>query len=56
MATEAKQILERLDEIKLELDYIKDHMTDVDLVMTEEDVLSLKEAEEDLKLKKTKRI
>ena len=30
MTNQSKQILEKLDEIKSELDYIKKHMVDVD--------------------------
>ena len=51
-----KQILEKLDEIKSELDYIKRHMKDMDIVLTDEDIESLKEAEKDLKAEKTKRL
>ena len=51
-----KQILEKLDEIKSELDYIKKHMVDVDTVLTDDDFESLNEAEKDLKAGKTKRL
>jgi len=51
-----KQIMAKLDEIKTELDYIKDHVVDLDLVLTEDDINSLEEAEKDLKAGKTKRI
>jgi len=51
-----KQIMAKLDEIKTELDYIKDHIVDLDLVLTEDDINSLEEAENDLKAGKTKRI
>ena len=56
MASETKQILEKLEAIKLELDYIKKHMTDIDTVLTDDDIESLKEAERDLKAGKTKRL
>ena len=56
MTNEDKQILEKLDAIKLELDYIKKHIVDVDAVLTEEDMDSLKEAEKDLKAGRTKRL
>ena len=58
MATEAehKQILDRLDEIKSELDYIKDHIIDIDAVLTDDDLASLDEAEEALKEGKTERL
>ncbi len=50
-----KQILEQLKEIKAELDYIKKRI-DYDTTLTEDDVLSLKEAEEDFRKKRTKRL
>ncbi|HLD15497.1 MAG TPA: hypothetical protein VJB94_02870 [Candidatus Nanoarchaeia archaeon] len=56
MANENKLILEKLDEIKLELDYIKERIADTDMVLTEDDVQSLKEAEKDLVNRKTKRL
>ena len=56
MITEAKQILEELRAIRNDLDYLKDHIIDVDLVMTDEDVNSLREAEKNLKEGKTKRL
>ena len=56
MTNEDKQILEKLDAIKLELDYIKKHIVDVDAVLTEEDMDSLKEAEKNLKAGRTKRL
>ena len=56
MASETKQILEKLEAIKLELDYIKKHMTDMDIILTDDDIESLKEAEKDLKAGKTKRL
>lgn len=56
MTTETSLILERLDEIKSELDYIKDHMAHVDTVLTEDDGLALKEVKQEYKLRKTKRL
>ena len=56
MGTETKQILDRLEAIKSDLDYIKKHMADVDSVLTDDDVESLKEAEKDFKAGKTKRL
>ncbi|MBI2040663.1 MAG: hypothetical protein HYT16_01040 [DPANN group archaeon] len=56
MANGTKAIMEKLDEIKLELDEIKGKMADVDVVLTEDDVESLKAAEKDLKEGKTKRL
>ena len=46
-----KLILNKLDLIKAELDYIKEHI--VDVTLTEDDLVSLKEAEEDFKNRKT---
>ena len=56
MATEAKEILEKLDTIKADLDYIKKHMVDVDLVLTDDDLEALEEAENDLKAGRTRRL
>ena len=56
MEKETKQILEKLDELKSELDYIKKHMVDMDTALTDEDIESLKEAEKDFKTGKTKRL
>ena len=56
MATEAKEILEKLEIIKTDLDYIKQHMIDVDLVLTDDDLEALNEAEKDLKSGKTNRL
>ena len=55
MANENKLILEKLEEIKSELDYIKERIADTD-ILTEDDVQSLKEAEKDLINRKTKRL
>ena len=56
MATETKQILEELKLIRTDLDYLKERIVDFDLVLTEDDLQSLKEAELDLKQGKTKRL
>lgn len=48
--------MDRLDEIKSELNYIKKHMVDVDSVLTDDDVESLKEADKDIIEGKTKRL
>ncbi len=53
MTTETKMIMDRLNEIKSELNYIKKHIVDVDIVLSEDDVESLNEAEEDLKKGRT---
>ena len=56
MAVEAAQIIQKLDNIQSELDYIKEHLVDIDAVLTEDDTVSLIEAEKDLKTGKTKRL
>jgi len=56
MAVEIKQIVERLDHLKSDIDYIKKHLVDIDSVLTDDDVEALEEAEKDLKSKKTKRL
>jgi hypothetical protein len=53
---EIKQIMDKLDNITSELGFIKEHITDVDLVLTEDDLDSIQEAERDIKLRKTKRL
>jgi len=50
---DTKLILGKLDEIKSELDYIKDRITDIDTVMTQDDLESLEEAEKEFKEGKT---
>lgn len=56
MSTEAKQIMEELKAIRVDLDYLKEHVIDIDIIMTDEDIKSLKDAEKDLKEMKTKRL
>lgn len=56
MATESKQILEELRAIRSDLDYLKEHIVDVDIVLTDEDREALQSAEKDLKERKTKRL
>ena len=53
---ESNLILEELKEIKADLNYLKEHVTNVDAVLTSYDIESLNEAEEDLKTRKTKRL
>ncbi|GEM_PF-6178977 len=47
-------IISKLDSIKLEIEKIAEHLNDITL--TKEDILSVKEAEEDYKKGKTKRL
>ena len=56
MAEESKMIMQKLEDIKSELDFIKKHMADVDTVLTEDDTESLEEAEKDLGEGRTKRL
>ena len=53
MANGTQQILKKLDDIKSELDYIKKHIIDIDVILTEDDVESLEEAEKEFKERKT---
>ena len=56
MTNESKLILQELKEIKNDLNYLKKHVTDIDMVLTDDDTESIKEAEKDLGEKKTKRL
>ena len=56
MVSETRLILQELKGIKQDLDYIKKSIVDVDLVLTEDDVESIKEAELDLRKGRTKRL
>ena len=56
MATESKAILDELKAIRAEIAYLKDHIVDSDVLLTEEDITAIKKAEEDLKHKKTVRL
>lgn len=47
-------IINKLDVLKQEIDFIKEHLIDVNL--TKDDIESLREAEDDLKKGKTKRL
>jgi len=51
--TSEKMIMDKLDEIKSELDYIKSHMANVDNILTDDDMEALKQSEEDYKKGKT---
>ncbi|MBI2232688.1 MAG: hypothetical protein HYU56_02105 [Candidatus Aenigmarchaeota archaeon] len=56
MADNDKQILKELKEIRTDIGYIKEHMIDTDMILTDDDIKSIKEAEKDLKEGKTKRL
>ncbi len=53
MTTDAKQILDELKVIRMELEYIKEHMVDVDTVLTPEEEERLNESLSDFKEGKT---
>ena len=50
------EIIERLSTIQNDLDFIKGHLKDADVVMTEDDYNSITEAEADLKAGMTTRL
>lgn len=56
MASETAQILEELRNIRSGIDYIKNHLTDADVLMTDDDWESIRQAETDLKTGKTKKM
>ena len=47
--SETKQIMDKLDEIKSELDYINEHMVDIDSILTKDDKEALAKSQEELK-------
>lgn len=56
MASELQQIMNKLNHIESDLTYIKKHISDVDLVLTDEDIEAIQEAKRDLVAGKTKRL
>lgn len=56
MVNGIKLILRELKEIKEDLRYLKDRVIDAYLIVTDEDITAIKEAEEDLKKGRTKKI
>ena len=50
------EIMTELKEIRKDLDYIKKHLADSDLVLTDDDIESIREADKNLAEKKTKRL
>lgn len=50
------QILRKLEKIEEELSFIKDHIMDADMLITDDDIESIEDAEEDLEMGRTKRI
>ena len=56
MTTATKQIMDELKAIRTDLSYLKKRVAHVDTVLTDDDLDSLRDAEKDLKEKKTKRL
>ena len=56
MTLQAEEIMEKLNHIQLDLEFIKGHLSDVDLILTDDDGDALQEAEEELKKGKTRRM
>ena len=56
MATEIQRLSDKLDLIKSDVEYIKEHIVDADTVLADDDAEALKDAEKDLKAGKTKRL
>ena len=53
MAAELKQIMEKLDTIKSELDFIKEHMVDVDTLLSAEEEKHLEQSIQEYREGKT---
>lgn len=53
MVTDAQKIIEKLDLIKEEIDYIKERIVDADTILDEDDKKALQDAREEYKLGKT---
>ena len=53
MDAELKQVIQKLDVIKSELDYIKEHMVDVDTILTPDEEERLEESLHDFKAGRT---
>ena len=47
-------IINKLDSLKIEIDFVKKHI--IDITLTPDDISSLNEAEEDLRKGRTKRL
>ena len=53
MAPQMKQLIQKLDAIQADIQYIKDHMIDADTVLTPPEARRLEEALDDLKAGRT---
>lgn len=56
MTSEVQLIMEKLNHIELDLSFIKKHICDLDLILTDDDNKAIQEAKADLKAGKTKRL
>lgn len=56
MTTESREILDELRAIREDISYLKEHLRDSDVLLTDEDIAAIKQAEKDLKEGKTKRL
>ncbi len=56
MVQQVQEILEKLSHIQSDLAFIRGHLVDIDLVLTDDDLTALQEAESDLNAGKAKRI
>ncbi|MFH1916700.1 MAG: hypothetical protein ABIJ21_05525 [Nanoarchaeota archaeon] len=56
MSEDTRLILEKLDSIKIELDFIKKNMIDFDSILTKDDLTALQNAEREFKEGRTKRL
>ncbi len=56
MTDENTQILKELREIRADIDYIKKHVVDADIILTSNDLESLEDAEKDFKQGKTRKL
>ncbi len=56
MTTQTKEIMQKLNHIQGDLDFIKKRLLDEDLILDEDDIESIHKAHEDIKTGKTKRI
>lgn len=56
MTTNMKEIMEKLNHIQQDLDFVKSHLADVDLVLTEDDQELITQAKKDLQQGNTRLI
>ena len=53
MTTDTKLILKELKDIKSDLNYLKEHITDPDTILSQDDIKALEEGRKDFKDGKT---